>query len=310
MRRKGTIAAAAVLLLVVAGAVVAATSGTTTRDESDVAATSAAGPAPASDYDSAAGSPGFAGDAKLAAPSRDVAGAGLTPQVGGGSTIDPAGPRIVRTADIAIEVGKGKFGGAFDRVNAIATSHGGYVTSSSTATGGDDNRGQENRARSGQLTVRVPSDRFEDVRTALGQLGSVEHQALRGEDVSGQLVDYDARLRSLQAQEDSLRVLVGKATNVGEVMQVQNTLFSVRQQIEQLQAQRAQLDQAASLATLQVSLYEPGAAFVSEPRPEPATGLADSFQRAIDGSIAVIGGIVVVIGYLVPLAVLGSLVWG
>jgi len=298
MRRRGTIGAAAVLLLVVAGAIVAAMSGTTTsRDEAGVVGTSGA-PEPAIDY--AVGAPAVAdGDAKLSVPSGELAARGA------GSTIDPAGPRIVRTADIGIEVGKGRFGGAFDRVNAIATSHGGYITSSSTASGSEDNR-----PTSGQLTVRVPSDRFEDVRTALGQLGTVENQNIRGQDVSGQIVDYDARIRTLQAQEDSLRTLVGRATNVGEIMQVQNTLFSVRQQIEQLQAQRGQLDQAASLATVQVSLYEPGASLVSRPDPEPATGLADSFQRAVDGSVAVIGGMVVVIGYLAPVAVLGLLGWG
>ena len=149
---------------------------------------------------------------------RSSAGAGgiAAPQVPGGSgTIDPAGPRIVRNADVAIEVGDGKFGGAFDRVNTIATAAGGYVTSSSTASTGE---AKDKRARSGQLTVRVPSERFQEVRTSLAQLGEVEHESISGNDVSGQIVDYDARLRSLAAQEESLRVLVGKATNVGEVL--------------------------------------------------------------------------------------------
>ena len=305
MRARGLAIAGVVLVLVVAGAIVAQTSS---DDATNEAGTSGQAIEPAFD----SGGRSAVGESKALAPAAAAQGgdmavgvtAGGVPAGGVAATIDPAGPRIVRTADIAIEVGKDKFGGAFDRVNAIATSHGGYVTSSSTATTGEDNR-----ARSGQLTLRVPSERFEEVRVALGQLGTPERQSSRGDDVSGQLVDYDARIRSLRAQEDSLRTLVSRANTVGEVLQVQGSLFSVRQQIEQLEAQRLQLDQAASLATIQVSLYEPGAAVVTEPEPQPATSLADSFQRAVDGAISVVGGMVVVIGYLLPLALIGMLGW-
>jgi hypothetical protein len=104
-------------------------------------------------------------------------------------------------------------------------------------------------------------------------------------------------------------VLLSRARTVGEVLEVQNQLFAVRQQIEQLQAQRANLDSQASMSTITVTLFEPGAALVTRPEPEPATGLARSWERAWDGAIAVIGGTVIVIGYLVPLTALALLGW-
>src|SRR5207247_73958 len=90
-------------------------------------------------------------------------------------------------------------------------------------------------------TVRVPAASFDNARRDLRALGKVETESIRGEDVTGQLVDFDARIRSLQAQEDALRTLMGRANQVGEILQIQNQLFDVRQQIEQLQAQRGQL---------------------------------------------------------------------
>jgi hypothetical protein len=207
---------------------------------------------------------------------------------------------VVRSADVRVKVAKGQFGAAFDRVAALAAANGGFVSTSSTAA--------VQNSRSGELTVRVPADRFDTVRQGLSALGQVENQSIRGEDVSGQLVDYDARLKSLQAQEDALRVLVGQAKAVGDVLQVQSSLFNVRQQIEQLAAQKANLEQAASLATIQVSLFEPGAALVV--RPVDDRSLAHSVRKAVDGMVAVVGGMIVVVGYLVPLAVLGLLVWG
>lgn len=288
MRRKGFVAAGLVGLLVVAGAVVSTLDGrddeVAVRDEVGAAMAGSTATEPAR---------GLAGDVASTAPAPGL------PQ-----TVAPSGPRVVRTADVSVKVGEGRFGPAFDRASAIATTYGGYVTSSTTAAGKDGGR-----AVSGQLTLRVPVERFDDTRRALGELGEVEQQSQRGEDVSGQLVDYEARLRSLGAQEESLRALLGKAANVGEVLQVQTALFSVRQQIEQLEAQRVQLDQAAALATVQVSLYEPGASFVIGPEPEPATGLADALERAVDGAVSVIGGMIIVVGWLTPVAVLVLLGW-
>ena len=290
--RKGwTLAAVAVVALVIAGAIQASVSGGSDEEAStvgrDVASTSAA-----QDFTGGAAAPGFSGKAEIAP---------LPPDGGGTTAVVPGSPKVVRTADVRVKVAKGGFNGAFDRVASVAAANGGFVSSSSTATVDD--------ARSGILTVRVPVDRFDSVRLALGELGEIESQSIRGEDVSGQLVDYEARLRSLQAQEESLLVLVGRATAVGEVLQVQSTLFNVRQQIEQLKAQKANLEQSVSLATLQISLFEPGAAGVIRPVDDEPS-LARSFEEAVDGMVSVVGGMIVVVGYLIPVVVLGLVVWG
>jgi hypothetical protein len=222
--------------------------------------------------------------------------------------VDPAAPKIVRTGDLSVRVGKGRFTAAFDRVASVASANGGFVVSSTMLTQGEEVGKEGRRPQAGEIVLRVPADRFDATRQALGELGTVERSSLRGEDVSGQLVDYEARLRSLSAQEDALRTLMAKAGGVAEVLQVQNSLFEVRQQIEQLQAQRDELSQAAALSTLHVSLFEPGAAPVPEPR--PAGDLARSLERARDGALAVVGGMVVVLGWLAPLAALALLGWG
>lgn len=299
-RRKVRTAVAAGLAVLVAGVVVAATNAdgrrSATSGQSGRGRTEA-GVVAAPDMSSAGGK----------APSDGLASAPPLPGAPA-RTVDPAGPRIVRTGELSVRVGKGRFAGAFDRVSAIAAVNGGFVVSSSTVTQRDDNRSVGARAVAGDLVIRVAADRFDAARRALAELGAVERESLRGEDVGGQLVDYEARLRSLGAQEEALRILLTKAGGVAEVIQVQNALFEVRQQSEQLQAQRDQLSQAAFLSTLQVSLFEPGAAPTIEPVRED--GLARSVERAADGAVAVIGGTIVVVGWLLPLAVLGLLAWG
>ncbi|MGI8808606.1 MAG: DUF4349 domain-containing protein [Acidimicrobiales bacterium] len=290
--RRWSVAALALVALVVAGAIQASV-GSRTDDAATTVARDAQATAMA----------GGAGVSKpLTSAGADVKSgiASQLPPDGGPTAVVPGSPRVVRTADLRVNVGKDGFVAAFDRVASVAAANGGFVSSSSTSTNDD--------ARSGELTVRVPADRFDSVRQSLSGLGEVEQQAIRGEDVSGQLVDYDARLKSLQAQEEALRVLVGQAKAVGDVMQVQSSLFNVRQQIEQLKAQRANLEQATTLATIHLSLFEPGAGPAVRPV-EDTRSLARSFEQAVDGMLAVVGGMIVVVGYLVPIAVLALLGW-
>ena len=285
--RKAWLVAAVALVALVVGGAIQASVGSGTRDESANASSGEVAGVGAAD----SASQPFSGKAQIAP---------VPPDGGGSTAVVPGAPRVVRTADLRVRVDKGAFSAAFDRVASLAAANGGFVTASSTASAED--------ARSGDLTVRVPADRFDVVRQALGGLGKVESQSIRGEDVSGQLVDYEARLTSLRAQEEALRVLVGQAKDVGDVLQVQSSLFGVRQQIEQLQAQKANLEQATSLATIQVAVFEPGAPALYRPVDgEPS--LARSFEQAVDGMLAVVGGMIVVVGYAVPLAVLGLLIW-
>ncbi len=302
--KRWQVVAAGVAALVIAGTIVAAVTNETSG-EATLAITE-----PARDSAAASGSASPA-PAPLAFPSPDGAGGdesgqkqidiGPVPPTTVPGAVVPGALKIVRTGELRVNVGKNGFGAAFDRVASIAAAHGGFVANSSTST--------VEKARAGELTVRVPADKFDAARRDLGALGTVESQSLRGEDVSAQLVDYDARLKSLTAQEEALRGLLGKATAVGEVLQVQNSLFDVRQQIEQLQAQKANLEQAASLATLQVSLFEPGAAFRPQPT-EPEKGLAGALGRAVDAAESVVSGIIVAIGWLTPLALIALLAWG
>ena len=296
IRKSWLTAGLALVALLVAGAIQASL-GTRTTDRTATLAQD--GPVAPSLADTAGTG---ASAARSSAPGSSGSGKAEiapVPPDGGPAPVVPGAPRVVRTADLRVKLAKGGFGSAFDRVASVAAANGGFVSSSSTASADE--------ARSGELTVRVPADRFDTVRQSLSTLGEVENQSIRGEDVSGQLVDYDARLKSLQAQEEALRVLVGQAKAVGDVLQVQSSLFSVRQQIEQLKGQKANLEQATSLATIHVSLFEPGAPAGFGPADDRS--LADSVAQAVDGALAVVGGMIVVVGYLVPVVMLGLLIW-
>ena len=274
--------------------------------------------------------PAFAQDveARLASGGGESAAAPApSPAVGAGAATSASrqadvgdGAKIIKTADLTVSIEKGKFTSAFSEASRIATANGGFVVSSSTSTTGfpgnpiplDDTSASsknESRARAGQLTIRVPAEKFDATRAALSGLGEVDNETINGQDVSSQLVDLGARITSLKAEEAAFQTLLGKATEIGDILQIQDQLFNVRTQIEQLEAEQANLDDQATFSTITVSLYEPGVAFTPTPEPEP-TILSKAWDDATGGALNVLGGMVVILGYAVPLAALALVGWG
>jgi hypothetical protein len=239
---------------------------------------------------SAAGTGGLAYDAAQTAPS--------PAQVA--SRVPNAPSRVVKTAHLELSVtNNARVTKATEAANHIAESNGGFVASTDAAKG---------EGRQTTLTLRVPVNRYDAALTELRRLGKVTSETLGGKDVTSTLVDLDARLRTLRAQEEALNALVSKARTVGETLEVAREAANVRMQIEQLAAQQAQLSDQADFATIDVRIVGPNVAIEQEPSPQPL--LAASFERAVGGTLAVFGGAIVLVGYLLPAVLLAALGYG
>jgi hypothetical protein len=156
--------------------------------------------------------------------------------------------------------------------------------------------------------LRVPASGYDATLVELRRLGKVSNETLGGKDVTSALVDLDARLRSLRAQESALNALLAKANTVGETLQVAQAAGEVRTQIEQLAAQQQQLADQADFATISLQILGPHFATDASPRAEPV--LVRSVQRAGAGALAVLGGTIILLGYLMPAAVLAAIAYG
>jgi hypothetical protein len=214
--------------------------------------------------------------------------------------LPPLGQAVVKTADLTIEVSKGTFADAFDDAALVASRYGGYVESSSMS--GTESKG-------GSLTVRVPSDRFDEAMSDLRALGTVKREAVAGQVVTQQFVDLEARLRTWEAQEAVLLGLMEDATTVDATLRIQRELQDVQFRIEQIKGQLRVLEDQTALATIHVAMHEPGVPVAVEPSGEPRPSLAEAWERAVDGVLQVAYVTIVGLGYLVPLTLLGLLVW-
>lgn len=121
------------------------------------------------------------------------------------------------------------------------------------------------------LTLRVTADRLSEVLNQLRQLGEVRSEDSRGEDVTSQVVDLDARLRNERRIETELLELLDKRDNapLKEILELRNHINRVRQSIERLAAEQHRLGRLVSLATILVIIRAEDA---PEPEPKPALG--------------------------------------
>ncbi len=202
------------------------------------------------------------------------------------------GTKVIKNASVHIEVKKGSFQDKFSKAGTIAESLGGFVTNSSVSK-------VEDKVALGDITIRVPADKYQAALSQLKELGEVTDESSSSQDVSREFVDLEARERHLRTQEAFLLRLIGEATNVSEMIAIQQQLSNVQLQLEQILGQLQYLRDQTSYSTITAHIFEPDAA----PGPEPK-GIGKAWAEAIAAFKTVISGLIVALGWVAPFALL------
>ncbi|MDC0679506.1 DUF4349 domain-containing protein [Sorangium atrum] len=168
---------------------------------------------------------------------------------GPSSAAAPLTGRAMRiTVETAILVDA--FEPAMQRLRTAVEEHGGYV-SEARVHGGPH--------RSASLEARVPSAKVGAFRAAVASVGEVVDDAEKAEDVTEQRADIGARLRNARAQEKRLLDLLSDRTgSLADVVAVEKQLGSVRETIEQIEAQERLLEGQIAYATVKMSITARG----------------------------------------------------
>jgi len=207
------------------------------------------------------------------------------------------GNRIVRTARVDLEVGKGTLDETIDRATDVVTRADGTYVGSSTSVPGEG-------PATGEVTFRVPVDAFEAILRELKGLGTYRGEQSGTEDVTNQYVDLRGQLTAWRAQERVYLRLLGRARSIGDVIAVQNQLQQVQSNIERLQGQVNHLEDQSSFSTIVLNLSEPGAGGVAQPR----SRLERAWATAVSGLGVMAAAALVALVWLTPLVVLAGLV--
>jgi hypothetical protein len=209
-------------------------------------------------------------------------------------------PHIIKTGTISLRVPTNRLTSVYNTASDDAASVGGYVESSSTA-------GKLTGTPTATLRLRIPSVSFARVVGEVAGLGKVLSESTQGADVSGTIVNIDARIANLAAEEKALRQLINQAGSIPQILTVENQLFGVEGQIEQLSGEQSALADQVSLATLSVSLTSRPAP-INKSAPKPVVNaFAQGARLALHNTAASLHGIAIAVGATFPALVLVAL---
>ncbi|SFW48658.1 DUF4349 domain-containing protein [Amycolatopsis australiensis] len=182
------------------------------------------------------------------------------------------------------------------QARGIAQGAGGYTGQEST---GDD---------SATLSLAVPADKLDPVLDQLSHLGSsLVKRELNTQDVTGQVIDVEARLATQRASVERIRALLAKATSVSDITSIESELTNRESALESLEQQRNSL--AGSVAMATVSMTVRGVA-APPPAAEDRSGFFGGLAAGWDAFLTFGGGVLTVLGAIAPfLLVAVPLAW-
>ena len=166
-------------------------------------------------------------------------------QTAAASSVTPA---VIRTATLRIVVKS--FDTVRTTVEEVVTAASGFIGEISVSEDTAD-------ARSLHGTLKIPSARLAQVSARLRRLGQVVQDTQGSEDVTDQVVDFDARLSSARTTESRLIELLRNRTGkLTDVLAVERELARVRVNIERLTAAMTNIARRVTYATLQLDIVE------------------------------------------------------
>jgi hypothetical protein len=175
-------------------------------------------------------------------------------------------------------------GTAADEAVAIVERAHGYVQ-----TRKDEHSGEHVTAS--VLTLRVPAQRFQSVLGELKERGRVVQEHVFGQDVTAEVVDVAARLKTQRVLEERLLGLSTTQQAVKDLLEVERELSRVRSEIERLQGQERVLDDQTSFGTFDLVIRSN-----EQPRVAGIVGigsrLGNALHDGLDVSVAVTAGLI------------------
>ena len=151
--------------------------------------------------------------------------------------------KIIRTVTMSFETEN------FDEMNSLVrdkvVEYGGYFeTLSINGTGVNEDY------RNASYTIRVPSEKLDQMIASLNGMGTVVSTSESSEDVTLDYVDMESHLEALRAEQDALLEMLQEATELETIIVLQDELSNIRYEIEYYESSVRTIDNQVTYSTL------------------------------------------------------------
>ena len=201
--------------------------------------------------------------------------------------------KIIRHADLNLETNSPEE--SMTKIAAVADSKGGFVVESQQNTSDVKTATRDIVT----MTVRVPAARFTETLEEIRKTASrVIVENVRGEDVTEEFIDIEARLKTERALEQQFLEIMKQAKTVQEALNVQRELATVRGGIEKIEGRKRFLENQSSHSTVKIRLQTPTA--FSANSTGFSSQLGQAFGRGFDAALEFILGLVTFVVAILP----------
>lgn len=140
----------------------------------------------------------------------------------------------------------------------------------------NDNSGKNHNRISKNLTIRIPTEDFQEFITAVSKgIDYFDQRTISRQDVSEEFIDLEARLKAKRTLEERYLELLKKANNVKEMLEIERELSTIREEIEARQGRLQYLQNQVSMSTLNIEFYKMTA----------ETGITQSYGQKIKNAL-------------------------
>ncbi|WP_434632202.1 DUF4349 domain-containing protein [Thermoanaerobacterium thermosaccharolyticum] len=210
--------------------------------------------------------------------------------------------KITKDATISIETDNADE--CYNKILNISKQYNGYIESSSESSTSD-------KKKTINVVLKIPSNGFEDVIASIKSLGDVKTIRISSNDITEQYYDVESRIKNLEIQEERLQELLKKASNISDILQVEDKLNEVMTQIDSYKNQIKIWDNMTSMSTINLT-------FVST---KPQTKISKIFSTSFLNDILNAGSkslniffeflkyVFIISIYLLPFSILAYLIY-
>ena len=186
--------------------------------------------------------------------------------VGGGAGIGPIadadagyGRKVIYRADLVMKVKE--FQSAQEELMNLIHLGGAYVLDFSDSRNSDE--------IGANYVIKVPSEGFSSFLEKLGRIDSLKFEReVKGNDVTEEYVDLEARLKVKKVVEERLLSFMDKANGTDDLVRFSNELAQVQGEIEQIKGRIRFLEQNVAFSTVNLRLYQAVVAQEEEREPD------------------------------------------
>lgn len=159
--------------------------------------------------------------------------------------------KLIRRANLTVQTTE--FDKAVAALELLVGELGGYYENAELRSGSYYN---QNSNRSGNYTIRIPAERYEDFMSQVDGIGYLARKNESSEDVGEAYHDIETRLKTQRTKQERLLDLLKKAQSMEDIIALENALTDVEYYIEQYTSDLNRYDGLVSFATIHLSLDE------------------------------------------------------